>query len=455
MKSRQLVFAAVVATLLSSLPANAEPPIRYYGDSGFGAVQFSPRKQALDKVRRLGGTNLGWADDGVTIVDVVIAGSNASDHALYYLGHLTDLRMVRLLPCRKDLVTDAGISHLAGLTKLQYLGMTGTGVTDAGLPVVRGMTDLRFLELSGNITDAGMPNLVALKELEFLKVYSSKISDAGLVPLKDLCCLRGLHLANSPAITNAGLVSLRGLIHLEMINLRGTGVSAGGLAVLKAHTDGDLMCMQGPFRLKTFIMPDTLLPGADDALIRLIGMNDIAELPRQWSTPKLSLYRAEMARWRTNRAYVEFTEDDPLPENPADAIRGLYFLRPGGATNTTLTTLPRNITRLAVPRSGVSDSGLPALAGLPIQTLNIYDTGVTPAGLDILAELGIPTNKLIVDQGRFTAAEIAAFEQATGATVVEKPVPFEWPDCCPRLQTPGLTPGGGPIAANNASRIKR
>jgi hypothetical protein len=61
---------------------------------------------------------------------------------------------------RGTLVTDAGLSQLAGLKRLEALGLGNTRVTDAGLVRLRGMTRLQHLHLRGTrVTEAAVEEL--------------------------------------------------------------------------------------------------------------------------------------------------------------------------------------------------------------------------------------------------------------------------------------------------------
>ena len=57
-------------------------------------------------------------------------------------------------------MTDAGLTHLAGLTKLTYLNLRLTHITDAGLAHLNGLTNLSALDLSATqVTSAGVTEL--------------------------------------------------------------------------------------------------------------------------------------------------------------------------------------------------------------------------------------------------------------------------------------------------------
>ena len=106
-------------------------------------------------------------------------------------------------------VTDAALSHLAGLTKLRVLDLSWTEVTSAGLAHLKRLTKLQSLNLtSTKITDAGLVRLAALPALESLNLTGTQVTDAGLEYLKDLPKLRSLNLSTTN-VTNAGTKELR------------------------------------------------------------------------------------------------------------------------------------------------------------------------------------------------------------------------------------------------------
>lgn len=116
-------------------------------------------------------------------------------------------------------------------------------VTDADLRQLSSLHRLELLDLSNAlaVTDAGLVHLRGLKDLKTLDLGAAEwnlgrgpqISDAGLAHLRGLNNLREISL-NSAPITDAGLANLTGLVNLESLELKGTQVTDLGLKRLQA-----------------------------------------------------------------------------------------------------------------------------------------------------------------------------------------------------------------------------
>ena len=99
-------------------------------------------------------------------------------------------------------------------------------VGDEALPVV----EIYFLRTE--VTDAGLVHLKGMRSLEVVDLRCTQVSDAGLVHLKGLTSLEVLYV-NNTKITDAGLEHLKGLSSLEGLSLLGTQVTDAGLEHLK------------------------------------------------------------------------------------------------------------------------------------------------------------------------------------------------------------------------------
>lgn len=83
------------------------------------------------------------------------------------------------------------------------------------------------------ISDAGLVHLKGLTNIQMLDLQDTKISDAGLVHLEGLTKLDWLWLSDTK-VTDAGLVHLKALTKLRFLDLRATKVTAAGVKKLQA-----------------------------------------------------------------------------------------------------------------------------------------------------------------------------------------------------------------------------
>jgi hypothetical protein len=81
------------------------------------------------------------------------------------------------------------------------------------------------------VTDADLVQVRGLTHLEVLDLNRTNVSDAGIVHLGGLTNLKWLRLYRTP-VTDAGLAHMRGLTNLERLNLYGTQVTNVGLVHL-------------------------------------------------------------------------------------------------------------------------------------------------------------------------------------------------------------------------------
>jgi|SRR5688572_2017548 len=154
------------------------------------------------------------------------------------LQSLTGLRKLRSVELFGPIVSDAGITHLAGLTTLERLRFDGnTLIGDAAVAALRKLTNLRELYFHmANITDAGLANVGGLTKLETLTLGHSQVGDRGMETIARFKELRTLDLQHT-RVTDAGMEQLKGLTKLRWIALHGTRVTGRGFAHLSAMSD--------------------------------------------------------------------------------------------------------------------------------------------------------------------------------------------------------------------------
>ena len=117
--------------------------------------------------------------------------------------------------------------------------------TDVDMADLGRLSRLRTLRMNPGpaLTDAGILHLRGLLYLEQLDLSRTQVTDAGLVHLKGLTGLRRLRLTHTQ-VTDAGLVHLRGLSQLQYLGLGGTLVTGTGFVHLTGLTNLRLLSLR-------------------------------------------------------------------------------------------------------------------------------------------------------------------------------------------------------------------
>jgi hypothetical protein len=158
-------------------------------------------------------------------------GSDPTDDDLRVLENLADVQQLTLTNRKK--ITDAGLSHLAGLKHLNVLVLNGTSVRGPGLRYLRGLQQMEGLAFSSTpLADDGLEHLAALTKLQWLHLNDTRVTDEGLRRLAGMKCLEDIQLVNT-AVTDAGLKHVESLHRLKRILLRGTKTTHEGRAALQ------------------------------------------------------------------------------------------------------------------------------------------------------------------------------------------------------------------------------
>jgi Leucine-rich repeat (LRR) protein len=145
-----------------------------------------------------------------------LRGTDVTDTALEYIAQIPSLRS---LDVSYTQVTNTGLDFLSSLPKLEELVIGGNKVTGAGLRVLKQLPSLRSLSLKGaqkrnsgtwtvSLTDLDLDALAGLKGLQSLDLAGLRISDAGVARLKDLTGLSVLDLSRTE-VSASGLKGLR------------------------------------------------------------------------------------------------------------------------------------------------------------------------------------------------------------------------------------------------------
>lgn len=201
-------------------------------------------------------------------------GTKASDTSL---DHIAGIATLESLDLGSVMLTDVGLERLTVLPNLKALTIGGNELGDAGLQALRQMRGLQFLDLSGrqgtdsnvwavNMSDVGLEAIVTLTELRelrfgctsigvgsegtrFATVSAMSVTPRRLEKMKALTKLQRLRLEGCDRIDDDAANLLTGFPNLEEVDLKGTAVTAKGVAALRAARP-KLRVYHGPWEAK-------------------------------------------------------------------------------------------------------------------------------------------------------------------------------------------------------------
>jgi sugar lactone lactonase YvrE len=229
-------------------------------------------------------------------------------------------------------------------------------VTDEWLKQwLAGQDRIQRLELSGTaVTSAGLVHLKHLKNLEILNVCLTAVSDDGFEHLADLTKMKRMVVC-SAKITGSGFKHLRGMTQIESINLHSAPATDEGLEAISKLPS-----------LKRLEIVHTKV--TDAGLKHLAGLTNLRQL--------------HVASHDTTEAALPFlaklTELDQLD---------VYEKAASNATCAQIGRLPK-LRLLMLINGTFDDEGVKHLAGLtPLEELTLNSAKVTDASIDSLAQL--------------------------------------------------------------------
>lgn len=160
---------------------------------------------------------------------LAIAGTPVTDR---HLKSLRGLHRISTLRLQQANITLEGLACLRE-EPLTEVVLENCPVDDAMLRELCRHHNLRVLNLPDSVvTNAGLVAIEQLDHLELLRLGSRHVTDAGMVSITRLPSLRWLILVNVP-ITDDGLETLRSLWRLESLYLLQSDVTERGLARLQ------------------------------------------------------------------------------------------------------------------------------------------------------------------------------------------------------------------------------
>ena len=323
--------------------------------------------------------------------------------------HLADLAYLEKLSLRGRLVEGRGLARLAGCSRLRSLNLRDTSLDDKGALGLAGLQGLFDLDLSKTaLTNASLDHLAGLSRLEGLDLSKTKITEnlqpltklprlrqlklreceiptPGLAHLAAMSRLEVLDLSDTKYTTDQRLARLGRLPHLQILNLRGTGV--------KGH---DLRPLQALTALEVLLLPAGM---SGKGLQHLEGLG--------------SLYRLNLQRTMAVDAHLA-----PLASLKCLRELSLSATRVRGLGLAHLRSLP-SLQELDLSDTPLDEEGLRVVSSLPcLRRLNLTRTGITDGGLahlqslEHLEQLDL-TGTRISEQGMRSIAELPALRQVT------------------------------------------
>jgi hypothetical protein len=123
------------------------------------------------------------------------------------------------------------------LANLKTVDLTGSSVGDDGLQYLKSAPEVRNLLLAHTaITDSGVSNLTCLRQLNYLSLAATGVTDEGISNLVSFRQLKELDLEGT-RVTDSSVDYLSAL-PLEMLNIRGTLITADGVVRLRRQNPG-------------------------------------------------------------------------------------------------------------------------------------------------------------------------------------------------------------------------
>lgn len=178
-------------------------------------------------------------------------------------------------------VTDAGLRHLAKLSDIRHIGLGEEGPWDfSGRPIPQ----------TGAITDAGLVHLRGMQNLQSLHISGLPITDAGLEPLGALTGLHTLALGRT-RVQGPGLARLKALPQLGSLMLDGSPLTAEGLATLSGLPRLGMLALNGTPLTDEMLTALKALPSLNYLEARGCGLTDEQVKDLQASCPGLKIVR--------------------------------------------------------------------------------------------------------------------------------------------------------------------
>jgi len=245
------------------------------------------------------------------------------------------------------------------------------------------------------INDVEMMDLARLAHLERLDLSHTRITDEGMLRLKAAPKISDLSLYYTEQVTDQGMTAIKGWKRLRRLNLRGTRISDGTLAIVSRLTG-----------LVALDIANTQI--TDNGLDHLITLTTLQELSLGRS--RLSDSGLEVLRMLTTLSYLDLSGaraappdqqrrrggGGAMPESTVRAIAELKDLRvlKLGYSNISgdglkILSALENVEKLGLEScSRIDDTAAAELANWKsLRYVDLQETRVTPQGLDALRKI--------------------------------------------------------------------
>ena len=280
-------------------------------------------------------------------------------------------------------VTDTDLSVLAGLERLEIVQLQSLNITSAAFGVFQTCPQInQFILQYNSLGDDLWPYLSGLKQLKQLSqgydklpvqglgisklnretldnlfLGNAKIVDAALAEIGTFTGMTRLDL-DACEITDAGMPALSGLKKLISINVRGTNVTATGLAALKG---APLISLGYGISMADFTEQLPRVAALFPKIERLILPREVNPTPEDWkkvaqAMPRVT--RMSFNSWKFSDTACEGLELLPELEELDLAYAPL--------TNAGVVSLARvkKLDWLSIPDAKITDAALETLAGM-------------------------------------------------------------------------------------------
>ncbi|XP_030047822.1 uncharacterized protein LOC115461903 [Microcaecilia unicolor] len=329
-----------------------------------------------------------------------------TDQGMVVVKHLQKLQYLNLCACMR--LTDTTLHCVKGLSHLSHLVLDQTKVTDAGVIDYLSSTPACLTQLSLNQTDVTDKTLCVLPEhvsqLRVLSIKQTKVSD--LSALQKLKSLHTLHLDNTGIVENSllplsahpalstltlsGIQSMDGDMALQLIS----GLNLVHLALPSRHsitdvglsflchfqdlleldltdyshiTDEGIRSLNTLIRMKKLSLSNTLL--TDSGLLHLQNLHHLEDL----CLDRTSVTSAGVSKC--------------IPHLPHLQVLGLASTHVGDNVIKLGIRQCKQLLKLNLSRTRVTDKGLRYLRHMKISQLNLNGSGVTLTGVANLLDV--------------------------------------------------------------------